>query len=205
MATPNTPVPAPPVLDLQKISFDNWLFDVEIWIDFVKERLTEKKIGCFLYQHLKGKALETVRNEVKSADILSENGSKLIIECLKKLYKKDESQSTHDEFAMIMERRPHQSEDDLSEIVKVEKECPKRIFDEEESDVSVSDNDDEYTPEPDDDEEQDKENRIPIPYIVKRPKRILENDPGCSTVLRLLRKTHYSSSILENLEIQGVP
>ena len=101
------PVPAPPVLDLEKMSFNDWLFDIEIWRDFVKERLTEKKVGSYLYQHLKGKALETVRNEVKAADILSENGAKLIIECLSRLYKKDESRYEYDTFGEFIKfQRP---------------------------------------------------------------------------------------------------
>lgn len=101
------PVPAPPVLDLEKMSFNDWLFDIEIWRDFVKERLTEKKIGSYLYQHLRGKAQETVRNEIKSSDILSENGATLIIECLSKLYKKDESRYEYDTFgAFIKFQRP---------------------------------------------------------------------------------------------------
>ena len=83
-----TPILAPPVLDLNKISFNDWLFDIEIWRDSVKERLTEKRVGSFLYQHLRGKAQETVRNEVASKDILSDNGAKLIIDCLTKCYKK---------------------------------------------------------------------------------------------------------------------
>lgn len=101
------PVSAPPVLDLERMSFNDWLFDIEIWREFVKDRLTEKKVGSYLYQHLRGKALETVRNEVKAADILSENGAKLIIDCLTKLYKKDESRYEYDTFGEFIKfKRP---------------------------------------------------------------------------------------------------
>lgn len=102
-----TPVSAPPVLDLDRMSFNDWLFDIEIWREFVKERLTEKKVGSYLYQHLRGKALETVRNEIKAKDILSENGATLIIECLSKLYKKDESKYEYDTFGNFIKfQRP---------------------------------------------------------------------------------------------------
>ena len=105
--TDKTPTLAPPVLDLTKISFNDWLFDIEIWRESVKERITEKKVGSFLYQHLRGKAQETVRNEIASKDILSDNGAKLIIECLTKCYKKDESRHqyvTYDTFVKF--KRP---------------------------------------------------------------------------------------------------
>ena len=67
--TSKAPILAPPVLDLTQMSFNDWLFDIEIWQDSVKDRLTEQKIGSFLYQHLKGKAQETVRNEIALSDI----------------------------------------------------------------------------------------------------------------------------------------
>ena len=101
------PVPAPPILDLTEISFNDWLMDIEIWRDFVKERLTERKVGSYLYQHLRGKAKETVRNELKSEEILSENGAKLIIECLTRLYKKDESRHQYDTFGNFINFRRH--------------------------------------------------------------------------------------------------
>ena len=89
------------------MSFDDWLFDVEIWRDFVKERLTEKKVGSYLYQHLRGKAQETVRNEMSSAEILSEEGADKIIACLTKLYKKDESRYQYDTFGNFIKfQRP---------------------------------------------------------------------------------------------------
>ena len=80
------PVSAPPSLD--DMSFDDWLIDVEIWEDFNKDRL-KTKVGNYLYQHLKGKAKETVRNDLSGAEIKSGDGYKLIIESLTKLYKKD--------------------------------------------------------------------------------------------------------------------
>ena len=54
---------------------------------------------------MRGKAQETVRNEVASKDILSDNGAKLIIDCLTKCYKKDESRHqylTYDTFVKFM-------------------------------------------------------------------------------------------------------
>ena len=99
-------IPAPPELNLDIMTFSDWLFDIAIWEDLLDEKFAKKK-GSFLYQHLKGKAKETVRNEVPSATILSENGLNQIIGCLKKLYQSDQSRHEYDTFDKFIKfKRP---------------------------------------------------------------------------------------------------
>lgn len=87
---------APPRLDISGASFDDWLTDVTIWAKLPGD---EDGKGGLLYLSLEGKAKDTVRSKLSVDEIFDKaQGVNNIINCLKTLYKKDESKNNYRTF-----------------------------------------------------------------------------------------------------------
>ena len=100
---------APPKLDLSATTFEDWLYDINVWSKLPGDAGSK---GAMLYLSLEGKAKDTVRSEVTLDEINhTTDGVKNILNCLKALYKKDESKRQYQIFQSFInfERSPSQS------------------------------------------------------------------------------------------------
>ena len=84
------------MLDLKVTSFEDWLVDVQIWAKLPGDAGSK---GGYLYLSLEGKNKDTVRSEL-SVDAIydADNGVKSILDCLKRIYQKDESRRQYQLF-----------------------------------------------------------------------------------------------------------
>ena len=87
---------APPSLDLNITSFEDWLVDIEIWAKLPGDAGSK---GGYLYLSLEGRDKDTVRSELSVDEIYdAENGVKSILACLKSIHQKDESRRQYQTF-----------------------------------------------------------------------------------------------------------
>ena len=87
---------APPMLDLKVTSFEDWLVDVQIWAKLPGDAGSK---GGYLYLSLEGKNKDTVRSELTVDEIYNaDTGVKSILDCLKRIYQKDESRRQYQLF-----------------------------------------------------------------------------------------------------------
>ena len=70
---------APPVMDLNVTSFEDWLVDVQIWSKLPGDAGSK---GGYLYLSLEGKNKDTVRSELTVDEIYNaDTGVKSILDC----------------------------------------------------------------------------------------------------------------------------
>ena len=73
------------------LSYDDWKKEIEIWSEFTE--LPPEKIGPAVYFSLKGKCRQTALAEV-DFDKLKKEGTKIIFDCLDRLYAKNKAESS---------------------------------------------------------------------------------------------------------------
>lgn len=95
----------PPVMR-DDLTYEDWKSDVEIWSDY--SDLEKEKQGSAVYLTLTGKAQQTVRSDVTRAKMKSATGLTDVLNCLDKLFKKDETVSGFDAYEQFSEYRRSQ-------------------------------------------------------------------------------------------------
>ena len=83
----------PPPFDKNKHDYGKWKDKLKMWLSITD--LDKKKQGCSIVLNLDEETLETVRTTLSIEDLNKENASTQILDCLDKVYQKEESETTY--------------------------------------------------------------------------------------------------------------
>ena len=84
----------PPPFDKNKHDYGKWKDKLKMWLSITD--LDKKKQGCSIVLGLDEETVETVRTTMSIEDLNQENAATQILDCLDKVYQKDESETTYE-------------------------------------------------------------------------------------------------------------
>ena len=79
---------------LKDVTYSNWKTEISIWSDFTE--LADEKKGPAVFLSLTGQARESVRQDVTADKLKEKTGLKNLLDCLDKLYLKDQTCSAYE-------------------------------------------------------------------------------------------------------------